>query len=90
MVAMGPVSKSKRWLSSAQTFVPYGSPYTLPIPTNATPRAVTTAPSVNYPDVSSGGLMTLANATSNFALRFVGEADAMTAECHCLTRDFEA
>ena len=60
-------------MASAQTFVPYGSPYTLPIPKNATPSAVKTVPGVNYPDVSSGGLMTLANATTNFALRFVGE-----------------
>jgi len=52
-----------------QTFVPYGSPYATPIPANATPTAVTAAPNVNYPDVSSGGDMTLANATNNFALR---------------------
>ena len=56
-----------------QTFVPYGSPYTQPIPRDAKPTAVTTAPSVNYPQASSGGVMDLANATADFALRFVGE-----------------
>jgi len=71
-----------------QTFVPYGSPYTLPIPVNATPSAVTTAPGVNFPDVSSGGLMTLANATSDFALRFVGEGpmEAALDASHAATR----
>ena len=54
-------------------FKPYNSPYATPLPTNARPTAVTAAPNVNYPDVSSGGVMALANATSNFALRFVGE-----------------
>jgi len=54
-------------------FKPYNSPYATPIPANATPTAVTAAPNVNYPDVSSGGVMALANATNNFALRFVGE-----------------
>jgi len=57
-----------------QTFVPYGSPYTMPIPQDARPSAVTSASSVNYPDVSSGGVMALANATTDFALRFVGES----------------
>jgi len=71
---------STRWLCSAQTFVPYGSPYTLPIPLDARPSAVTTVSSVNYTDVSSGGLMTLANATTDFALRFVGEAHALNAD----------
>ena len=69
-----------------QTFVPYGSPYTLPIPANATPSAVTTAPGVNYPDVSGGGLTTLANATSDFALRFVGENPVMVADASRLAR----
>ena len=55
-----------------QTFVPYSRPYALPLPLVA-PTAVTSAPDVNYPDVSGGGLMALANATNNFALRFVGE-----------------
>ena len=56
-----------------QVFKPYGSPYTLPIPTALHPIAVTTAPSINYPDVASGGLMALANASTNFGLRFSGE-----------------
>lgn len=54
-------------------FSPYGQPYTLPIPVSAQPKAVTMAPNVNYPSASSGGLKTLANATTDFGLRFVGE-----------------
>jgi len=73
------VRSSTQRLCSAQTFVPYGSPYMLPIPQDARPSAVTTATSVNYPDVSSGGLMTLANATTDFALR-LGEYHPMNAE----------
>ena len=65
-----------------QTFVPYSRPYALPLPLVA-PTAVTSAPDVNYPDVSGGGLMALANATSNFALRFSGESPARKAR-YCL------
>jgi len=54
-------------------FSPYNSPYTLPIPASARPSAVTVAPSVNYPQAGSGGVMALANATTNFALRFTGD-----------------
>ncbi len=54
-------------------FAPYGPPYTLPIPADAQPSAVTTAPDVNYPDTSSGGLMALAGVPANFSLRFSGE-----------------
>ena len=75
-----------------QTFVPfiddqsapYGSPNKLPIPGNATPTASTTTPGVNFPDVSSGGLMALANATTNFALRFVGERSSDKSLSYCL------
>jgi len=52
---------------------PYGSPDKLPLLETLRPTASTTTPDLNYPDVSSGGLMALANATTNFALRFVGE-----------------
>ena len=55
-----------------QVYNPYNTPYTLPIPATATPSAVTTVPNISYPDVLSGGLMTLAGATTNFALRFTG------------------
>ena len=58
---------------------PYGSPYALPIPGSARPTALATAPNVSYPDVSSGGVFALANATANFALRLTGEH--MHAEC---------
>ena len=54
-------------------FKPYNSPYKLPIPASAKPSATTTAPSVNYPQASSGGVMALAKATTNFALRFTGD-----------------
>ncbi len=68
-----------------QTFVPfvanqsepYGSPNKLPLLGNLRPTATTTTPDVNFPDVSSGGLMALANATTNFALRFVGERPSL-------------
>ena len=60
-------------VASAQVFAPYGRPYTLPIPSNAKPRAVSTAPNVNYPQSSSGGVMSLADATTDFALRLSGE-----------------
>ena len=56
-----------------QVFKPYTSPYTLPIPASVRPSATTTAPSVNYTQASSGGVMALANATTDFALRFTGE-----------------
>ena len=56
-----------------QVFKPYNSPYTLPIPASAKPAAVTTAPLVNYTQAGSGGVMTLANATTNFALRLTGD-----------------
>ncbi len=64
-----------------QTFVPFvadqakpsGSPDKLPLLETLRPTASTTTPDVNFSDVSSGGLMDLANATTNFALRFVGE-----------------
>ena len=72
---------------SVQTFVPYCRPYALPLPLVA-PTGVTSAPDVNFPDVSAGGLMTLANATSNFALRFSGESPALEAVSRCLTRAF--
>ena len=80
VVALGSGQETSSDSLLVQTFVPYNSPYTLPIPANARPTAVTTAPGINYPDVSSGGLMTLANATTNFALRFVGVSPAMSAE----------
>ena len=51
---------------------PYGSPNKLPLLGNLMPTATATTPDVNFPDVSSGGIMDLANATTNFALRFVG------------------
>jgi len=57
---------------SAQVFNPYGRPYALPIPTIAQPSAVTAAPDLNFPEVSDGGLLALADAESNFALRFSG------------------
>ncbi len=53
-------------------FSPYGSRYTLPIPAGATPKATTTARNVNYTEASMGGIMDLAEATTNFALRFTG------------------
>ena len=56
-----------------QVFKPYTSPYTLPIPASARPAAVTTAPLVNYTQASNGGVMALADATTNFALRFTGD-----------------
>jgi len=56
---------------------PYGSPYTLPIPTTRQPSAVRTAPNISYPDAGNGGgLMALANASTNFGLRFTGEGFA--------------
>ncbi len=64
----------------SQVLKPYNSPYTLPIPASARPSATTTAPSLNYPQASSGGVMALANATTNFALRFTGE---MTLPASC-------
>ncbi len=68
-----------------QTFIPfianqsepYGSPNKLPLLVNLTPTATATTPDVNFPDFSSGGLMALANATTNFALRFVGERPSL-------------
>ena len=54
-------------------FAPYKPPYTLPIPAGKQPSSVTTAPSVNYPDASSGGLIDLAGVAANFSLRFSGE-----------------
>ena len=61
-------------MCSPQVFKPYNSPYTLPIPASARPSAVTTAPNLNYTDAGSGGVMALANAATNFALRFTGES----------------
>ena len=58
---------------TAQVYNPYGRPYTLPIPADAKPSAVTTAPDLNYPQASDGGLLALAGAGSEFALRFSGE-----------------
>ncbi len=56
-----------------QVLKPYNSPYTLPIPASARPAAVTTALLVNYTQAGSGGVMALADATSDFALRFMGD-----------------
>jgi len=56
-----------------QVYSPYGRPYTLPIPTTLKPSAVRTAPNVSYPDAISGGLFALANASTDFGLRFSGE-----------------
>ncbi len=53
-------------------FSSYGSQYTLPIPASAAPKATTTARTVNYTEASMGGIMDLAKATTNFALRFTG------------------
>jgi len=58
--------------SPLQVFSPYGSQYTLPIPASATPKATITARTVNYTEASMGGIMDLAKATTNFALRFTG------------------
>jgi len=81
----GPAQNQPVALLCVQTFVPYGRPYALPLPLVA-PTAVTASPDVNFPDVSAGGLMTLANATSNFALRFSGEIPALNPSSRCLTR----
>ena len=63
-----------RLACALQVYNPYGRPYTLPIPTTLQPSAVKTAPNVSYPDASTGGgLMALANASTNFGLRFSGE-----------------
>jgi len=59
-------------LRSAQVFNPYGRPYALPVPMTVQPSAVTVAPDLNFPEVSDGGLLALADAESNFALRFSG------------------
>ena len=65
--------------------MPYGSPYTLPIPATQEATAVTTAPNVSYPDTASTGLVALANPT--FALRFSGrglhEAIVQQDTCQC-------
>ena len=57
---------------TAQVFSPYGSRYVLPIPASATPKATTTALNVNFTEATMGGIMDLANSTTNFALRFTG------------------
>ena len=74
--SLQPTAAKSAALCPVQVFRPYGSPYTLPIPTALQPTAVTTAPNISYPDVASGGLMALANATTNFGLRFSGEGCA--------------
>lgn len=66
---------SQLLLTRCQVYVPYGSPYTLPVPTTLQPSAVTAAPNVSYPD-AAGGLMALSGASTNFALRFSGERAA--------------
>ena len=65
-----------------QVFKPYNSPYALPIPTSAQPSATATAPNLNYTQASSGGVMALAGATTNFALRFTGEIFPVAAATH--------
>ncbi len=57
---------------AVQVFNPYGSPYTLPFPSSAQPTAVTAAPNLTYPQSGSGGLMALADAATDFGLRFTG------------------
>lgn len=71
---------------AAQVFNPYRSPYTLPIPAIAEPNAVTTAPNLDYPQANDGGLMALADAETNFALRFSGES----LEPPCLLSDLRS
>ena len=57
----------------------------LPIPASAPPSSVTTAPNVSYADSNSSGVMVLAKATTNFALRFSGELRAgRTLRIKCL------
>ena len=60
-------------LLRVQVFNPYNNPYPLPFPASAQPTAVTSAPGLNYPQASSGGVMALAGATEFFGLRFSGD-----------------
>ena len=56
-----------------QAYVPYNSPYKLPIPTSSQPSFTGAVPDVNYPDVSNSALFALAGGTTkNFGLRFTG------------------
>ena len=59
--------------SGLQVYSPYGSPYALPIPARQQSCAITTAPNVSYAASKSSGVMALANATTDFGLRFTGE-----------------
>ena len=59
-----------------EVFPGYGNasaPPVLPIPGGLRPARVATAPNVSYASASSGGVFTLAGATTYFGLRFSGE-----------------
>ncbi len=52
----------------------YGSGSTAsPIPTSTKPDRTTSASSINYPDVATGGLADLSQQTAHYAIRFSGE-----------------
>ncbi len=60
-----------------EVFPGYGNasvPAVLPIPSSLKPARVTTAPNVSYASASTGGVFTLAGATTYFGLRFSGES----------------
>jgi hypothetical protein len=58
---------------SVQSYVPYGSPYTLPIPSAQQPNFTGSAANISFPDTSHSALFALAGgATSLFGLRFTG------------------
>ena len=43
-----------------------------PIPTSTKPDHTTSAASINYPAVATGGLASLSQQTAHYAIRFVG------------------
>ena len=69
-----------------QAYVPYNTPYALPIPAARIPSFVGWAPNVSYPDVINSALFSFAGGASQyFGLRFTGVQRRETAKVVCAT-----
>ena len=56
-----------------QAYVPYNTPYPLPISTSKQPKYVGQVSTISFPDVNTSALFALAGgAKTNFGLRFTG------------------
>jgi hypothetical protein len=55
-----------------QVYNPYTSGI-LPIPASLSPSSVGSVPNISYAEASNSALFTLAGATGDFGLKFIGE-----------------